>query len=151
MDKFASIIGEKMGDMVEKAVKKALGADDEEDEDKDKNKGILSIFGGDDDKDKDKDKGGLFSFGDDKKKDEDKGGFFSKIFDKDDDKGEEKPSGFHGLFIEQGAAAGGGGGQIVAGSEGGGGGGMKGQTIGVNDGDLFDDLMDVAAETSKGK
>ncbi|KAM4730085.1 uncharacterized protein FYW61_010428 [Anableps anableps] len=147
MNAFASIIGDKVGDIVEGAVKNALGIEDKE---KDKKKGgFMSIFGGD--KDKEEEKGGIFSFGHDdkkKKKDEDKGGFFSKIFDKDDDedKGLPKKSGFHGLFAE-----GEGGGAMGGGAMGGGGeeaGGNPGRTVAVTDRDLFDDLLDVAEETS---
>ncbi|XP_008286544.1 calpain clp-1-like [Stegastes partitus] len=147
------IIGEKVGELVADAITDALGGDKDED---DKKGGFLSMFGGgdkDDDKDKDKDKGGLFSFGDDKKKDDDddKGGFFSKIFDRDDDKDKvPKKSGFQGLFIEHGieGAAGGNDGEFGGGSEDIG--RFKGQSVAVSDGDLFDDLMDVAEETSKG-
>lgn len=95
------------GDLVEDAVKNALGVGDK-DEDEKKGGGILSLFGGDKDKNE-TEKDGLFSFGDDKKKeDEKKGGFFSKIFDRDDDEGQQRKSGFAGLFNEQegGSAAG---------------------------------------------
>ncbi|KAI3363539.1 hypothetical protein L3Q82_012141 [Scortum barcoo] len=107
MDKIAGMLGEKVGDMVEDAVKSALGV---------KDKG----------KDKDKKKGGISSlFGGDKKKKEEKekGGFFSKIFDKDNDGKTEKKSGFSGLFNEQegAGAAGGTEGETVGGGEGSGG------------------------------
>lgn len=91
---------------MEGAVRKAFGV---KEEDKEKG-GLASLFGGGKDKDDEDDgnKGGLFSFGDDKKKDDDTGGFFSKILDRDDDKGGEKRTGFHGLFSEQEGASGGG-------------------------------------------
>lgn len=85
---------------MEGMVKKACGIKDKEDK---KKGGILSFFGGGKD---DSNKGGLFSFGDDKKKDDDQGGIFSKIFNKDDDEGPKKKSGFQGLFTEQEGASG---------------------------------------------
>lgn len=90
---------------MESTLKKACGVKDKNE----KKGGLLSFLGGGKEKDnKDtKNKGGLFSFGDDKKKDDDKGGTFSKIFDKDNDKGTEKKSGFKGLFSEQEGASGG--------------------------------------------
>ncbi|KAF6732014.1 hypothetical protein FQA47_008086 [Oryzias melastigma] len=78
------------GDMVEGAVKNALGIEDKK---KDEKKGgFMSFFGGDKDKEKEKEKdGGIFSFGDDdKKKKDDDGGFFSKVFHKHDDDDDEK-------------------------------------------------------------
>ncbi|XP_041863564.1 eukaryotic translation initiation factor 4B1-like [Melanotaenia boesemani] len=135
--------------MVEGAVKNALGVKDKNKAEKKGGGGILSMFGGGKDKnekDKVKEKGG--QFGDDKKKDEDKGGFFSKVFDKDDNgaKGEQKKSGFNGLFTE-----GEGGGAVGGGGEGavGGGGENQGAVVAVNDRDLLDDLSDVAAELAK--
>ncbi|KAL6102272.1 uncharacterized protein ACO6RY_17349 [Pungitius sinensis] len=128
-------IAEKMGDMVEDAVKKALG---KEDKDKEKDKGgiISKIFNRDDDKKK-------------KKKSEEKDkkeGFFSKMFDRDadEDKKKESKSGFSGLFSEMEGAtsAGGQDGDNM-------GGGMTPQTVQINDGDLFNDLMEVAEETSR--
>ncbi|XP_076599097.1 uncharacterized protein LOC143328067 [Chaetodon auriga] len=139
MDKIINFIGEKAGDVVEDAVKSALGFGDK---DEDKKEGGFSLFGGDKKKEEEEE-GGLFSFGRDKKKEEEKGGFFSNMFDKDDEKEKDKKSGFHGLFSEQGAA---GGNQME--SEGGESGG---QSVGVSDGDLLSDLMDVAEETSKGQ
>ncbi|MED6284549.1 hypothetical protein CHARACLAT_020219 [Characodon lateralis] len=142
MDKFAHIIGDKVGDMVEGAVKNALGVEDKK---KDKKKGGgLSIFGGGKGEKKE-DKGGIFSFGhDDKKKnkEEDKG-FFSKILDKadDKDKGMQKKTGFQGLFAEGEEAA-------MGGEEGAEAGGNPGQTVAVTERDLFDDLLDVAEETT---
>ncbi|XP_047207431.1 uncharacterized protein LOC124859033 isoform X2 [Girardinichthys multiradiatus] len=143
MDKFAHIIGDKVGDMVEGAVKNALGVEDKK---KDKKKGGgLSIFGGGKGEKKEE-KGGIFSFGhDDKKKnkEEDKG-FFTKIIDKadDKDKGMQKKTGFQGLFAE------GEGGAAMGGEEGVEAGGNPGQTVAVSDRDLFDDLLDVAEETT---
>ncbi|KAM3606715.1 uncharacterized protein V6R79_021921 [Siganus canaliculatus] len=164
MDKVCSLIGEKMGDIVEDSLKSALGVDKDKDKDRDQDKGgFFSMFKRDKDEDKDRDE--------DKDKDKDKGGFFSKIFDRDDDddddKGKEKKFGFDGLFSEQGGVGGaggagaGGGGAGGAGAGGGGAGGaggggagaggmFGGQSAGVSDGDLMSDLMDVAAETSKG-
>ncbi|XP_035982123.1 dr1-associated corepressor homolog isoform X2 [Fundulus heteroclitus] len=143
MDMFAGLIADKVGDMVEGAVKNALGVDDKKEE---KKGGFRSIFKGDNDEEKEE-KGGFFSFGhDDKKKkdeEEDKG-FFSKIFHKDDDedKGTQKKKGFHGLFAEGPGGMGGPGGGEEAG-------GLPDRTVAVSDRDLFDDLMDVAEETSK--
>lgn len=150
MSGLGHFIAEKIGDMAEDAAKKVLGCGDKDDDKDDKKGGIFSFFGGDKDEEKEKEKGGIFSFGDDKKKDDDdKGGFFSKIFDKDDDK--EKKSGFKGLFIEHGVegAAGGNDCEFGGGSEDKG--GFKGQSVAVSDGDLFDDLMDVAQETHEGE
>ncbi|XP_031696582.1 U1 small nuclear ribonucleoprotein 70 kDa-like [Anarrhichthys ocellatus] len=115
-----------------------------EEKEKDKDEGIFSkIFNRDDDDNDHKKKS--------REKDEDdkKESFFTKIFDRDDDddKKKESKSGFTGLFSElEGAASAGG--DEMGGGGGGGGGGMKVQ---LNDGDLFDDLMDVAEETSRGK
>ncbi|KAM4598884.1 uncharacterized protein V3H82_010879 isoform 2-T2 [Fundulus diaphanus] len=131
------------GDMVEGAVKNALGVKDKKEE---KKGGFRSKFKGDKDEKKEE-KGGFFSFGhDDKKKknkEEDKG-FFSKILHKDDDedKGTQKKKGFDGLFAEGPGAMGGAGGGEEAG-------GLPDQTVAVSDRDLLDDLMDVAEETSK--
>ncbi|XP_049927289.1 acidic leucine-rich nuclear phosphoprotein 32 family member B-like [Epinephelus moara] len=166
-------LARKIGDMVEDKVRGALGMEEKEE---DKEKGFFSkVLGRDDDeddkkgkRDKDDKEEGFFSRifdrdnDDDKwremqkdKDDEDKG-FFSKVFDRDhdddddDDKWKEKKSGFAGLFREQGGpgAAGGVPGENVGGGEDGG--GVKGQSAAVNDGDLFNDLMNVAEETSKG-
>ncbi|CAB1425599.1 unnamed protein product [Pleuronectes platessa] len=143
-DMFKKKLEDYVEDKVKDAVKEKLGfGDKDEDEDEDKKGGgIFSLFGGD--KKKDEDKGGLFSFGGDKEKDEDKGGFFSKIFDRDDDDDDrkEKRAGFAGLFSEQQAGGADAGGQGHSAGEG-------GLSVGVNDGDLFDDLMEVAAETSQ--
>ncbi|XP_038164219.1 glycine-rich RNA-binding protein 2, mitochondrial-like [Cyprinodon tularosa] len=147
MDLFAGKIAEKVGDMVEGAVKNALGMEDKDEKKKEKG-GFFSFGRGDDDEDEKKKK---------KNKEEDKG-FFSKIFDRDDDEDKDKvpkKSGFHGLFAEgEGGGAGGpmGGGAMGGdgGAMGGGGaGGPPGQTVAVSDRDLFDDLMDVAEQTSK--
>ncbi|KAM9847667.1 uncharacterized protein ACBR49_008988 [Aulostomus maculatus] len=138
--KIASFIGKRAGDFMEDMVTKALGG---KVEDKDEGKdGIFSLFGGDKDKGKkDEEEGGLFSFGKDEKKEED-GGFFSKIFNKDgNDDDRPKKSGFHGLFNEMEGAGAAGGCEIP--------GGHAGQSVAVSDGDLFDDLMDVAQETAK--
>lgn len=110
------------GDMVEDAVKKALG---KEDKDKDKNEGGMfsKIFNRDNDNnDKKKKKKS------EKDKDNKKDGFFSKIFDRDDgeDKKESK-SGFSGLFSEGATSAGGHDGDNM-------GGGMTPQTVQLNDG-----------------
>ncbi|XP_042357483.1 aspartate and glycine-rich protein-like [Plectropomus leopardus] len=167
-------IAGKIGDMVEDKVKSMLGI-----EDKDEDKGFFSKFcsrddDDDDDKkkkrrDKDDEEGGFFSkiFDRDndedkwkeKKRDEDDGdeSFFSRVFDRDndDDKWKEKKCGFAGLFVEQGGAGAAGGpeGETVGGGGGGGGGGgdggVKGQSVALNEGDLLNDLMNVAEETSQ--
>ncbi|TWW78541.1 hypothetical protein D4764_11G0006620 [Takifugu flavidus] len=140
---------DKGGDALEGALKKVCGVESK----KEKSGGFLSFLGGDkdkDDKDK-KDTGGLFSFGDDKKKDDDdKGGFFSKIFNKDDDEDKDKKSGFKGLFNEQGGASGGGGGEEMPRFDDDANAG-PGPGPGLSDGDVFNDLMDVAEEMSEGK
>ncbi|XP_047198293.1 sodium/potassium/calcium exchanger 1 [Hippoglossus stenolepis] len=146
MSAIRDMIGKKVGEYVEDKVKDALGFGDKDEDEKEKEKGggIFSFFRGD--KKEEEDKGGLFSFGGEKKKDEDKGGFFSKIFDRDDDDDDdgrkEKKAGFAGLFSEQqaGGADAGGEGESAGGS---------GLSLGVNDGDLFNDLMEVAAEKSQ--
>ncbi|XP_047459458.1 keratin, type I cytoskeletal 9-like [Mugil cephalus] len=116
----------------------------------------------DEKKKKQKGGGGVFSFGHEEK-DEDKGGFFSKIFKKgedDDEKGGQKKSGFAGLFTEGGEGGQGGGGGVAM-SDGGfysneggdttSGGLVPGGGRGGGNGDLLDDLFDVAEETSAGK
>ncbi|XP_061545440.1 uncharacterized protein LOC133409452 [Phycodurus eques] len=132
MAKVAEIVGDKVGDMVEGILKRALGA---KDTDKDKDKGGFgSFFGGDKKKDDDDD-------------DDDKGSFFSKIFDRDDDDKKAKASGFDGLFSELDSPGGGAGGG--PGGTGGGAGGSGGGAGGT--GDLFGDLLEVAEEASEGK
>ncbi|XP_026165150.1 uncharacterized protein LOC113131749 isoform X2 [Mastacembelus armatus] len=140
MDRFAHMVGEKVGDMVEGAVKSALGVKDKDKKDKKAGGGgILSVFGGDKKKDN-------------SNKDEGKGGFFSNVFDKEDNnKGTPKKSGFSGLFSEQegAGAASGGDGDFV---------GMaeesevpKGPSVEGGGEDLYDDLLNVANEISTGK
>ncbi|XP_034408154.1 prostatic spermine-binding protein-like isoform X2 [Cyclopterus lumpus] len=131
-------------DMVEDAVKKALGMEDK-DEEKDEGGVFSKIFNRDDDDDDKKKKRKSSEKDDD---DDKKESFFSKIFDRDDDDNKEKDSksGFSGLFSElEGAAS--------AGDNGGGAEERGGATssVQVNDGDLFDDLMDVAEETAREK
>ncbi|XP_034086513.1 nucleoplasmin-like protein ANO39 isoform X1 [Gymnodraco acuticeps] len=126
-------------DMVEDAVKKALGKDDKDEDKEDKEGGFFSkIF----DRDDDEEKRRKLREREREKEKEDDEGFFSKIFhrgdDDDDDEGREKKSGFSGLFSELEGPPGG------TGEQGG------GTSVGINDGDLLSDLMEVAEETSKG-
>ncbi|CAI5655052.1 unnamed protein product [Oreochromis niloticus] len=104
MDKLAGIVGKKVGDAVEDAVKGALHLGNK---DKDKNKkkgggGIFSRTGGDKDKKKEVDKG------------EGKGG----LFHREDEDEKERKSGFKGLFTEGPLPeAGGGGGAAMEGED----------------------------------
>ncbi|KAM8859074.1 uncharacterized protein AB9W97_019314 isoform 2-T2 [Spinachia spinachia] len=120
--------------MVEDAVKKALGMEDK-DKDEDKSGIFSKIFNRDSDDDKKKKR--------EEDEDDKKEGFFSKIFDRDgdEDKKKESKSGFSGLFSEMEGAtsAGGHDGDHM-------GGGVTPQTVQINDGDLFNDLMNVADE-----
>lgn len=123
------------GDMVEDAVKGALGIKDKE-EDKKKG-GIKSIFKGSNKEEEEKKKK--------KKKDEDKG-FFSKVFHKDDDEDKGlKKSGFQGLFAEgqEGGAMGGGGAMEEGGAMGGGeeAWGNPGQTVAVSDRGMYEEQV----------
>ncbi|XP_078137706.1 uncharacterized protein LOC144537729 isoform X2 [Sander vitreus] len=126
MDKW---IAGKIGDIVEDKVKSALGVKDEE---KDAKKGgfISKVFHKDEKK---------------KEKPAEKEGFFSKIFDSDGDKKKDKPverkSGFAGLFSERQDA------DVAVSYDEGAAGGIGeggGQSVTFNDGDLLNDLMDVA-------
>lgn len=132
MDKLAGIVGKKVGEAVEDAVKGALGFGDKQ-KSKDKKKGgggIFSRFGDDHDKNKGdkKDTGGLFN--------------------RDDKDEKERNAGFRGLFTEGPAASGDG---DRAATEAGSEERPEPESVAASDRDLLDDLMDVAEETSRGR